>query len=292
MVPAEYRSKVVVDWERENRPCTVRASVVVVTYGTSRRALAETFSGLLGQTCGAFEVVVVDNGTDWDVLSAIRPFRRLQRYLRLDDNYGPCLARNLGAHVALGDVVIFLDDDAVPAHDFVTEHLAAHEREGLVAVRGRVVSRTENTYALLSTFYDMGNRPFPWYVNIEGNSSFDRRTFLDFDGFDERLGGRAGHEGIELSSRLIEGGIDRKRVCYWPGAVVFHDYADGFHDYLSKQVGRKRTTEYLQRSNPTLFEFSRSYRPPVDFRPTYSAVDRLKILFVAGVAKVLTAVAG
>ena len=61
-----------------------------------------------------FEVVVVDDGSDEvtkrNVESALRPHNQI-KYLSLDANLGPGLARNAGVRLASGDWIWFLDDD-------------------------------------------------------------------------------------------------------------------------------------------------------------------------------------
>jgi GT2 family glycosyltransferase len=221
------------------------ASVVVVTYRVDERAFRRTIEALDQQTEPRFEVIIVDNGTEWETGSVVDGRRGKTTYVRLDDNHGVTTARNIGASLAASELLVFLDDDAVPAPDFVEEHVAVHRERDIVAARGRVVPLSGKIYNLLETHYDLGEATVPYFINTEGNASIDRETFLQVGGFDEDLEGRAGHEGIELSQRLVDSGVARDEIVYYPNAVIEHDYAESFVDYLRKETRFRR----LQRRN-------------------------------------------
>lgn len=255
----KYRSRIAdvteYPFEREE----VAASVVVVTYRTTRRELAEVFEALEAQTCDEFETIVVDNGTDWDVESALASYDHTRYYLRMVDNEGVTFARNLGATIAAGDVLVFLDDDGFPQEDFVEHHLAAHEREGVVAARGKVRPKEPNVYTDSQGHYDLGDEIQPSFIGTECNASFDAEAFLDVSGFDETIPGRAGHEGLEITYRLIQNGYDRDQIIYYPDAVTYHDFASDVWDYVEKQIERKRNDRYFKRKYPDLWEFGNGY---------------------------------
>jgi glycosyltransferase involved in cell wall biosynthesis len=74
-----------------------------------------------------FEIIVVDD-SDSPALNATDHPAGL-RLLRTSGGVGPARARNLGIAAALGDVVVFTDDDTIPSTGWlraVVEYLAAH----------------------------------------------------------------------------------------------------------------------------------------------------------------------
>ena len=101
-------------------------SVVLPFYERSRE-LNLTLAGLCEQTYpfALFQVIVVDDGspTDPPKPSPDLPFD-LQIVTQDDRGYGLARARNLGAKIAEGDVVVFLDCDMIPER----HHLEAHSR--------------------------------------------------------------------------------------------------------------------------------------------------------------------
>lgn len=86
-------------------------SVVIVACNRPvelRRALKSTFA----QTGAACEVFVFDNSTDGRVAELVSGEFPETTYLKASSNTGPCVARNLCAEQAAGEVLVFLDDDA------------------------------------------------------------------------------------------------------------------------------------------------------------------------------------
>lgn len=105
-------------------PTTV--SVVVPSIG--RAILSEVVGRAVEQD--AFEVIVVADA-NLDRVREILGARHLDIDSRVQIIDGPgegaAFARQAGADIATGDIVLFLDDDVVPAPGLVAGHRAAHE---------------------------------------------------------------------------------------------------------------------------------------------------------------------
>lgn len=273
-LPAEYRAAIA-DVRRYGRPSPASTpAVVIVTYGRDRATFRPVLRALDAQTRSDFELTIVDNGTEWDVASEIARSGVVDRYVSMARNVGVATGRNVGARLANGDLLVFLDDDGVPRRDFVEQHCRVHEGD-VVAARGRVVPQRNNIYNEMQQHYDLGEDVRPCLLNIEGNTSIDRETFLDVGGFNDRLEGRAGHEGVELTYRLLHAGVASDQIVYFPDAVIEHDYAVGLRDYLEKQVGRRRARRYLARHHRPIFELNDRYQ--AQYRDAdVTTADRLK----------------
>src|SRR5438477_9557527 len=113
-------------------------SVVIPTYNRLDSIL-RVMRGLEEQSCSPtlFEVVVVSDGsTDGTAAllsSSSFPFRL---HVVVQANTGPAAARNLGIAEAKGSLIIFLDDDVVPAPDFIVEHARGHSDQSNTVVIG------------------------------------------------------------------------------------------------------------------------------------------------------------
>lgn len=84
-------------------------SVIIPSYGRPQY-LQEAVRSVLGQTVDDLEVIVVDDASPTPItVDAAGPIR----VIRAEVNGGAAAARNLGASVATGDVLTFLDDDDV-----------------------------------------------------------------------------------------------------------------------------------------------------------------------------------
>jgi glucosyl-dolichyl phosphate glucuronosyltransferase len=216
----------------------VGATVVVCTRDRVAR-LRECLAHLDAQV-GAheIEVVVVDNGstdgTGDEVVAwaAGDPARR--RHLH-EPRAGLSRARNRGVDAARGEVVLFIDDDALAPAGWVAAHLAAYDRDpGLAGAGGPVVLRwpegrpgwlapdLEHWYSAL----DLGDDPTPWPTphGPYGTNMSVRRSVLDqVGGFDERLGRRgrslvSSEEGDLFGRVSAAGGA----LAYEPAALVLH----------------------------------------------------------------------
>ena len=116
------------------RPCgrlapDVTATVVIPTYRRPARlrALLECLTQQTGDALA--KVVVCDDGSGDETESVARSFLErlpLEYAHQSDEGFRAGQARNLGIARAVGDVVIFVDDDVLVRPDFVMGHLAAH----------------------------------------------------------------------------------------------------------------------------------------------------------------------
>ncbi|NUR30412.1 MAG: glycosyltransferase, partial [Catenulispora sp.] len=105
-------------------------SVIITTYNRGdlvRRQLHH----LTRQTvpAGTFEVIVSDDGSSDDTKSIVDAYADrlpLTYHFQEDLGFRACLARNTGARLARGQVLVFLDSGALPGPGFVAGHLAAH----------------------------------------------------------------------------------------------------------------------------------------------------------------------
>jgi glycosyltransferase involved in cell wall biosynthesis len=127
----------------------MRHSVVVPTF--QRRGLVtEAVRALATQIEPPLEViVVVDGSTDGSAqalaeISAPFPLRVVEQ-----PNSGAARARNRGAALARGDLLLFLDDDMMAAPDLLAQLGRVHAR-GADAVLGHIPAVAGSTAAFLS----------------------------------------------------------------------------------------------------------------------------------------------
>src|SRR4051794_7990499 len=85
-------------------------SVIVPTYNRADQ-LDELLAALAEQRWYAFEIVVVDDGSTDDTRTLLRDRECDGVRWATQANSGPWAARNLGASLARGEWLVFLDDD-------------------------------------------------------------------------------------------------------------------------------------------------------------------------------------
>lgn len=223
----------------EKRP--IALTVALCTYqrcALLQKAL-ESLIGQLDVEPSGIEVLVADNGsTDNTVAMSQEVGKRLPFETRvvIEPRKGLSYGRNLAVREARGDVVAFLDDDAVAQPGWISGHLEAYRSDPEVAgVMGRVLPVWEKARpdwldpALdpFLTIVDFGDEPFtltyPAQSPVGANMSFLRKALLEVGLFDERFGvggvRKIPYEETELAGRLHARGL---KLVYAPRAVVMH----------------------------------------------------------------------
>lgn len=202
----------------------VHLSIVIPVYRDADRAIA-LIERLKQQTVppsSTLEILVVDDGSaDGTARKIDEAVGNNARVLRLHANGGRSAARNQGAQNTVGDIVMFMDCDCLPAqNDLLLQHLALWEK-GVVASVGPVWGDGRGFWdryqadasARRAKQYRAGNR----YSGAGGNLMVARWAFDQCGGFDE--GFRSyGFEDRALQIRLLELG----RIAWSPNAVVRH----------------------------------------------------------------------
>ena len=98
---------------------------VVIAAHNQRDRLRLVLSGLAVQSFSEaqFEVIVVDDGSTDGTGDFLRAYEQMPiSVISLDANVGRCRARNIGIAEARGDLVAFLDGDALPGPDWLAQH--------------------------------------------------------------------------------------------------------------------------------------------------------------------------
>ena len=219
----------------------MKVSVVICTYSPAVfDHFVDAANSVLAQTYDDVELVVVVDG---DETLAGRVRDRYGSHADVvihcnDRNRGLSESRNVGVDLAAGDVVAFMDDDAVAHPDWVERLVDLYDRHDAVAAGGRMAGRwVAGRPSFLPAEFDwlvgVTHRGFPTdereVRNTFGsNISFRREVFEECGGFETDLG-RSGEtnlqgEETEFAARVRE--RYDQGVWYDPDAVVEHKVFD------------------------------------------------------------------
>ena len=218
-----------------SRPARVskRVSVIINTYNRAQK-LERCMATLSDQTHRDFEVVVV-NGPSTDDTKAV--LARFAGKIQVAETLSRVLSvsRNEGIVRSSGELIAFIDDDAI-AHPHWLEELAAAFDEPDVGAAGGLVYRMNgrdiefrNGIIDREGFvrWDQPDPGLHWdweegYLNtVSGNNCMFRRSALErIGGFDERI--EYYHDEADVVIRLYRAGF---RTVHRPGAVVYHEAA-------------------------------------------------------------------
>jgi GT2 family glycosyltransferase len=209
----------------------VRISVVISTLHRAS-SLRLTLAALRFQRHRDFEVIVVEGPSEigWGQVASEQHLW-VRRVSCPEANLAR--SRNLGIAAASGEIVAFVDDDAVPEPRWLAELAAAYEDERVAGAGGVVVDKTgmrlQYEYALCDRLgcpsFDC-RLPFPHetlpaadpVLYLQGtNMSFRRETLVAISGFDEQLAYL--YDDVDICLRMIDAGA---HLVALNGAAVHH----------------------------------------------------------------------
>ena len=220
-------------------------SVVICAFTPDRlEVLSEAVDSLRAQTRPPHEVVlVIDHAPElleeaqgrWPDLR-IAPNREQQ---------GLSGARNTGVAEASGEVVAFLDDDAIAAPDWLARLAAAYEDPNVLGAGGTVRPRwvegkpswfpPEFDWVIGCTHTGMPRELEPVRNLVGANMSFRREPLVEVGGFSHELGRvgtlPVGAEETDLSIRVHQ---------RWPEAEILYDPAAAVEHVVPPARGKVR----------------------------------------------------
>lgn len=210
-------------------------SVVVNTYNRAT-TLENTLNGLRQLAYDNFEVVVV-NGPSTDSTADI--MKKWDWFIKpvFCEAANLSVSRNLGIAAAAGEVVAFIDDDAIPHPTWLSRLAPSYADERVGGVGGFTVDNTGIRFQCRKTICDRFGNAFhvsptfderslnfagtPFYPSLLGtNSSFRYHALKEIGGFDHTYAYLLDETDVCL--RIVDAGY---RIIYEPSALVFHQFA-------------------------------------------------------------------
>jgi glycosyltransferase involved in cell wall biosynthesis/peptidoglycan/xylan/chitin deacetylase (PgdA/CDA1 family) len=249
-----------------------RFSIVIPTF--ERKEVVKASVSALSQLefDGGLEIIVVVDGSTDGTAEALRsldlpyPFQVIEQ-----KNQGASSARNRGAEVAAGEIILFLDDDMEAHPHLLKEHDRSH-RQGADAVIGHIPLHPDSPHNFLSELVGhwaeervselksvSGKLPFNEIMT--GQLSIARATFFALGGFNTKFthGGSFGNEDLDFGLRLQENGYN---VAFNPAAISWQKYVVSPRQYLRQYRQAGRADVLFARIHPehTAHLFTRTQR--------------------------------
>jgi GT2 family glycosyltransferase len=207
-------------------------------------------------------VIVCDSdSTDGtkDAILALAAHHKNLRYVNVAQNT-LAAKRNQGIHAAKANIIIFMDDDAIPDARFVDSHVKAHEKSAGIVFCGQIRYPekwiTQSNYFRYRDSRHLGpSRPDvppsdlpPWMITVM-NLSFKRSEIVSQVGYVSEEFTRYGGEDTELGFRIVAVGM---RLVYLPEALVLHyEYEGSIRKYYRKAyVAMRDSAPVLYRLAP------------------------------------------
>jgi glycosyltransferase involved in cell wall biosynthesis len=156
-----------------------------------------------------FEVIVVDDGSKKDCSEVVNSYGF--KSIRLNEPSGVGCARNKGAELATGDILVFTDCDMVVPPDALDRIHHRFSGNYYAAVSGicgfkSPTTRLATLYKNLWMFhsYTISPENFDWFLT--GIGAVKREVFFRLGGFDTGFHIRTGGGDLEFGRRLREAG--------------------------------------------------------------------------------------
>lgn len=213
-------------------------SVIIPYYNAPEKLRSLLSSIAKSKNAPTFEVIIVDDGSDRSAkFSMGRATQRVLRYVRLNKNQGPAIARNRGVEAARGEFVVFLDGDVEVFDDTLKEIAKVyHDDPDVVALTGVWVKDQKskdffpNFKALRDWSYWINERDKSGYYFLFSTriASIKRSVFLRLGGFDETYPAPL-VEDIELTYRIAR----RYAIIFAPKVRVRHEF-ESFYPIAKK----------------------------------------------------------
>jgi glycogen synthase len=211
----------------------MKFSVVINTCDRAD-SLRRTLRALRHQTHPSFEVVVVNGPSKDGTEEVLAEFAGEIRVIDCPERH-LSKSRNLGIEASAGEVVAFIDDDAIPEPHWLEELEGAYDADEVAGAGGLVY---DHTGAELQYQYSVCDRvgeprfdiepPFDRYLRpgadpfiyLQGtNASFRRSSLAEIGGFDEEI--EYYLDEVDVCVTLIDRGHTLRSL---DGAAVHHHY--------------------------------------------------------------------
>jgi glycosyltransferase involved in cell wall biosynthesis len=183
------------------------------------------------------EIIVVDSNSSDGTYELVKKYP--VRFITIKER-SMVRARNVGLKQAKGDIVAYIDDDAIVSKEWSKHILEPYENNDVGGVGGRVLpfgksggktSDVPEKFRSIGKLFDNGfisnNYDLPILFPIEVdvligcNMSFRRKLLSKVGGFDENFKGSCFRDDSDASTRIKR--LNCKLICC-PSALLLHKY--------------------------------------------------------------------
>ena len=230
----------------------MKLSIIIPTLG--RETLGTVLDAL--EQCDGYkeinpEVIVIFNG-DKDVKEVEEEYFKIFKAKTL--GAGP--ARNLGIEKSSGEVIAFLGDDTIPAHDWLQKVYDFHiihtsQKEALLGKVSWTSELAKDPFHrwlennAQFAFRSIAKRGATWRHFYTSNISM-KRALIAGERFSDKFKGW-GFEDTEFGYRLARRGL---RLHYDPTCEVFHDHEQNLEGVLAQTKNAKKNARIFEKLHP------------------------------------------
>lgn len=209
-----------------------KVSIVICTYNRAP-FLKRTLRSLRNLNYKNFEVVVV-NGPSTDETEMILEKYKDKIKVAKNPYTNLSISRNMGIKLSAGDIIAFIDDDAIPDKYWLDDIVSYYTDDSIGGVGGRVYGPGDDHFQFEKGYVDFwGDADVhffgPDYNDPKGtkfnmmlgtNCTFSKEALIAVGGFDEYYDYY--HDESDLCLRVVQSGY---KILNHPRAFIHHEYA-------------------------------------------------------------------
>lgn len=226
----------------------MQVTTIIPTYNRVKE-IEETLNSLIIQTTLPKEIIIVDDSDD-DKIENLIEYRKKEfeekeiilKYIRNKKEKSLTIARNVGIENAVGDIILFLDDDVDLDKDYIKEILKVYEKyPNALCVQGYITNvkfskfwnrihkilfsgyLEKNKCKVLPSTYTIYPYPLDKIISCEylsgSNQSFKQEVFQNFK-YNENLKRYSYKEDVDFSYNVFK---------KYPNSLYITPYAKLIH---------------------------------------------------------------
>ncbi|MCC5874997.1 MAG: glycosyltransferase, partial [Candidatus Sumerlaeia bacterium] len=232
-------------------PDTPKISVVVATYNGGA-TLRECLGSLTRLDYPFYEVIVIDDGSTDNTSEILADFPMVR--IHSQENKGLSVARNMGIHLAEGEIIAFTDSDCVADPDWLYFIALTMLTNVCVGVGGPNLTPWEKRPIHRTVAHAPGHATHVLLDSHEAehvpgcNMAFWRSDLVAAGSFDPIY--RKAGDDVDIIWRLQENG---GRMLFSPAAFVWHHRRSTIGAYLKQQMGYGEAEALLAYKHPQRF---------------------------------------
>jgi O-antigen biosynthesis protein len=228
-----------------------KISVVVCAYN-AEPTMRDCLESLTKLSYPSYEAIIVDDGST-DRTGAIADEYPQFKIIH-QENLGLSAARNVGMAAATGDIIAYLDSDAVADPDWLTYLAWRFKRTEHVGVGGPNLPPPEEGWVANCVAASPGS---PTHILLDDdtaehipgcNMAFRKDALAEIGGFDTTY--TAAGDDVDICWRLQEHGYS---IGFSPAAIVWHHRRKTIKSYLKQQMGYGKAEAMLLQKHPDRF---------------------------------------